>query len=68
MGPRDASAVEGATGSRRTLRRAWGFARPYRGTIAFFLVAIVAAALLGLVPPLVVRSILDTRSRTATAR
>jgi ATP-binding cassette, subfamily B, bacterial len=60
MGPRDTSAVQGATVSRRTLRRAWGFARPYRGTIALFLVAIVASALLGLVPPLVVRSILDT--------
>jgi ATP-binding cassette, subfamily B, bacterial len=60
MGPRDTSAVVGATVSRRTLRRAWGFARPYRGTIAVFLVAIVAAAVLGLVPPLVVRSILDT--------
>ncbi len=60
MGPRDTSTVEGATVSRRTLRRAWSFARPYRATIAVFLVAIVASALLGLVPPLVVKSILDT--------
>src|SRR5215216_1229311 len=58
--PRDPSQLAGATVSRSTLRRAWAFARPYRGTIVLFLVAIVAAALLGLVPPLVVRSILDT--------
>ncbi|MDA3029179.1 MAG: ABC transporter ATP-binding protein [Actinomycetota bacterium] len=43
-----------------TSRRVWGFARPYRTTIAIFLSAILVAALLALVPPLVVRSILDT--------
>ena len=58
--PRDPSAVAGATVSRHTLRRAWTFARPYRGPIAIFLAAIVLAALLGLVPPLVVRAILDS--------
>src|SRR6188768_3445267 len=58
--PRDPSQLAGATVSRRTLRRAWSFARPYRGVILLFLVAIVLAALLGLVPPLVVRAILDT--------
>ena len=51
--------LAGVTLSRATLRRAWSFARPYRGTITVFLVAILAAALLGLVPPLVVRAILD---------
>ena len=35
------------------------FARPYRSTIILFLVAILVAALLALVPPLVVREILD---------
>ncbi len=45
---------------RSTLRRVGGFARPYRGTIVIFLIAIFAAALLAIVPPLVVRSILDT--------
>jgi ATP-binding cassette subfamily B protein len=58
--PRDPSQIAGATLSRSTLRRAWVFARPYRATIVVFLLAIVAAALLGLVPPLVVRAILDT--------
>jgi ATP-binding cassette, subfamily B, bacterial len=60
MGPRDSSSIEGATVSRSTMRRAWTFARPYRGTIAVFLAAIVGSALLGLVPPFVVRAILDT--------
>ena len=53
-------AVAGAQLSRATVRRIWSFARPYRRTIALFLVAILAAALLALVPPLVVRAILDT--------
>ena len=58
--PRDPRAVEGAQLSRATVRRIWSFARPYRRMIALFLVAILAAALLALVPPLVVRAILDT--------
>jgi ATP-binding cassette subfamily B protein len=58
--PRDPRAVAGATVTRATLRRIWSFARPYRGTIALFLVAILASALLALVPPFVVRAILDT--------
>ena len=43
-----------------TLRRVWKFAQPYRGTIVIFLIAILAAALLALVPPFVVRGIIDT--------
>lgn len=58
--PRDAAAVSGARLDRGTLARSWQYARPYRRTITWFLVAILVAALLGLVPPLVVRSILDT--------
>ena len=59
MMPRDTDAVKGTTLARETARRVWGFARPYRGTIVVFLSAIVVAALLALVPPLVVRRILD---------
>jgi ATP-binding cassette subfamily B protein len=59
MMPRDASAVKDAHLARDTIRRVWGFARPYRGTIIVFLVAILVAALLALVPPFVVRAILD---------
>jgi ATP-binding cassette subfamily B protein len=60
MMPRDTSALEGTTIGRATARRVWTFARPYRGTIALFLGSILLAALLALVPPLVVRAILDT--------
>ncbi len=60
MMPRDTSALDGTPIGRDTTRRVWAFARPYRGTIILFLVAILVAALLALVPPLVVRAILDT--------
>jgi ATP-binding cassette subfamily B protein len=59
MMPRDTEALKGARVGRATARRVWQFARPYRGTISLFLVSILAAALLALVPPLVVRAILD---------
>ena len=59
MHPRDPAAVEGVTFSRTTVRRIWGFARPYRRTLTVYLAAILAAALLGLAPPLVVRRIID---------
>ncbi len=59
MMPRDTDAVKDATLARETARRVWGFARPYRSTIVAFLAAIIAAALLALVPPLVVRRIID---------
>jgi ATP-binding cassette subfamily B protein len=60
MHPRDPAAVEGVTFSRATARRIWTFARPYRRTLAIYLAAILAAALLGLAPPLVVRRIIDS--------
>ena len=59
MGPRDDSAIKGVKLAKGTPRRVWGFARPYRTTIAVFLAAILLSALLALVPPLVVRQILD---------
>jgi len=51
--------LDGARFDRGTVRRVWEFARPYRRMIAVFIVAIFGAALLGLVPPLIVRQILD---------
>ncbi|MBA2280188.1 MAG: ABC transporter ATP-binding protein [Acidimicrobiia bacterium] len=57
--PGDASAVEGARLERRTLRRVWELARPYRTQLLGFLTTIVVAALLGLVPPLLIRTIVD---------
>jgi ATP-binding cassette subfamily B protein len=59
MMPRDSDAVKGVQLGDGTLRRVWTFARPYRGTIAIFLVAILFAALLALVAPFVVRQIID---------
>ena len=58
--PGDASAVEGISLSRPTLRRIWTFARPYRRLLAVYLVGILAAALVAIVPPLIVRAIIDT--------
>ncbi|MEL6893505.1 MAG: ABC transporter ATP-binding protein [Actinomycetota bacterium] len=59
MMPGDKDALQGASVGRGTLRRVWGFAQPYRGTITIFLASILIAALLALVPPFVVREILD---------
>ena len=59
MMPRDTEAVKDAKLARDTAARVWTFARPYRATIGVFLLAILIAALLALVPPLVVRQILD---------
>ncbi len=42
-----------------TRRRVWGFARPYRSRITGFLLTLVAASLLGVVPPLLFRQIID---------
>ncbi len=57
--PGDASAVKGRKLEGASLRRAWHFAKPYRGTIVWFLVAILLSALVGLIPPFAFRSILD---------
>ncbi len=57
--PRDAHAVKGVRLRRETLRRAWRFSAPYKWRIIGFLSAICGAAALGLVPPLLFRSILD---------
>ncbi|WP_197536915.1 ABC transporter ATP-binding protein [Ilumatobacter coccineus] len=59
MMPGDSDSVRGVELADGTLRRVWKFARPYRTTIIVFLLAILLAALLALVPPFVVREILD---------
>ena len=51
--------IRGARFDRGTIRRVWAFARSYRRMIVLFVAAILGAALLGLVPPLIVREILD---------
>jgi ATP-binding cassette subfamily B protein len=60
MLPGDADAVRGQHLRRATIRRAWGFAAPYRRDILAFLATILLAAVLALVPPFLFRSILDT--------
>ena len=67
MMPRDTDAVKDVKLARATARRVWVFARPYKGTIIVFLLAIFMAALLGIVPPLVVRRIIDVAIPNATA-
>jgi ATP-binding cassette, subfamily B, bacterial len=57
--PRDEDAIKGKRVQRESLRRAWQFAHPYRGIIAWFLAAILLSALVALVPPFAFRSILD---------
>lgn len=59
MMPGDKGALDGVKLAEGTYRRVWAFARPYRRTIALFLLAIIVAALLALVPPFVVREIID---------
>jgi ATP-binding cassette subfamily B protein len=59
MMPGDSDAVKDVRLAEGTARRVWAFAKPYRTTIGVFLLAIFAAALLGLVPPFVVREIID---------
>jgi len=52
--PNDLPEVE-----RATLRRIFTYLRPYRGRVVLVLLAIVSAALLGLVPPICIKLILD---------
>ena len=44
---------------RETRRRVWGFARPYRKMVAGFLIVVTLSSLLGVVPPLLFREIID---------
>ena len=59
MMPGDAEAVKGKRLQRRSLARAWQFARPYKAMIFLFLAAIVGAALIELVAPFAFRRIID---------
>jgi ATP-binding cassette subfamily B protein len=59
MMPGDSDAIKDVRIADGTANRVWAFARPYRRTIIVFLIAILAAAMLALVPPFVVREIID---------
>jgi ATP-binding cassette subfamily B protein len=56
-GNRDA--ISGKSLNRRTIRRVFSYARPYRWAIAAFVFVIIIQALLGLVPALFFRQIID---------
>src|SRR5438270_2262295 len=51
--------LKGKSIARRIVRRVWTFARLYRRMIVAFLVSIVAASLLGIVPPLIFKRLID---------
>src|SRR6266550_121307 len=44
---------------RATLRRAWSFARPYRGLLGLQLAGLAATAVMGILPPLVLKELVD---------
>src|SRR5204863_3364223 len=45
--------------SKGTLIRAWTFARPYRSMLVLYLVTIIAGTVVGVLPPLVFKSLID---------
>jgi ATP-binding cassette subfamily B protein len=55
----DPSLVRGAHLDRRLVRRVWSFARPYRTMLFAFLVTIVLEAIVGILPPLLIKRIID---------
>lgn len=59
MMPGDTDSVKNVKLADGTFRRVWQFAKPYRTTIIVFLAAILSSALLALVPPFVIRAIID---------
>jgi ATP-binding cassette subfamily B protein len=59
MMPGDKDSLKGVALQEGTVRRVWAFARPYKGTIIAFLTAILAAAILALVPVFAFRRIID---------
>ncbi|MEY3148443.1 MAG: hypothetical protein RL688_1662, partial [Actinomycetota bacterium] len=59
MMPSDSTAVKGRKIDRYSLARVWQFARPYKVSIIGFLVSILLAAAIALVPPFVFRAIID---------
>ena len=56
---RDPDAVAGKQVDRTVLRRVLAFARPYRRLLVVFVATILAGSIVGILPPLVFRSIID---------
>ena len=59
MMPGDADAVKGRKIDRTSMARVWVFASPYKTAIIGFLLSIIFASAVGLVPPFVFRAIID---------
>jgi ATP-binding cassette subfamily B protein len=55
----DPAELAAARIDRRTLVRAWTFARPYRGKLVGYLVTIIATTLVAVTPPLVFKALID---------
>jgi ATP-binding cassette, subfamily B, bacterial len=55
----DPEELENAKVDRATVGRAWGFARAYRGQLIAYLGTIILAALVGTLPPLVFKALID---------
>ena len=55
----DPNLIKGASIRGPVVRRVWSFARPYRRLLVFLLVGIFATSLVGILPPLVFRRIID---------
>lgn len=56
---KDPEAVKGKSFDAAVVRRVWRFARPYRRMLAGFIAAIVAGSLIGILPPLAFRRLID---------
>src|ERR1700722_3085788 len=57
---RDPAELRAANVTKGTLARIWRFLSPYRGRLAAYLLAIMAGAAIGSVPPLLVKALVDT--------
>jgi ATP-binding cassette subfamily B protein len=57
---RDAKALKGKRLERDLVRRVLGLARPYRRQLIGFVVTVVLAAVVSALPPLILRSVIDT--------
>ena len=55
----DPAELQAASVSRKTLRRAWSFAKHYRGKLIGYLVTIAGTAVVAAIPPLVFKALVD---------
>jgi ATP-binding cassette subfamily B protein len=64
---RDPEATKGRRIERHVVRRIVGLCRPYRSALRWFLLCVVVSAVVGAVPPLILRALLDTAVPEASA-